>query len=388
MTVSPDGRQLYVASGICVNQGGVCGASPNSFGTAFWLVDLTTRTVTAANIPPGSGFGAYVPAVGDIAVAPNGLAFYTKSDQDYILGSCTLSIYAAGDISHFSNIDPASSGGGDLGLAISPDSKRVYIGCDNPESIFIIDTSTKTIVNTIPSRPGVFYSGIAVTPDGNHLYAAGGNVAVIDTASNATVATVATGGPSDGLAVTPDGARVYVTNPTKNTVSVIDTASNAVVATIPVPNPSRIEIVTPPQGTPFLALRAGLDVNLGHDPGNGRFQFNSSFVLSSTASNGIHPDTEPVKLQVGPFIATIPAGSFKAHGDRFGRFYSYEGDIDGVSLKVKIAQTGTLRYSVQVEAQGAHLSGIANPVQVSLGIGDDAGLTSLTAHFGGSRTAA
>ena len=167
-------------------------------------MDLTTRTVTAANIPlSGSGFSAYINAVGDMAVAPDGRFFYTKSDQDYILGSCTLSIYAAGDISHFTNIDPASSGGGDLGLAISPDSKRVYIGCDNPESIFIIDTSTKTIVNTIPSRPGVFYSGIAVTPDGKHLYAAGGNVAVIDTASNATVATVATGGPSDGLAVTP-----------------------------------------------------------------------------------------------------------------------------------------------------------------------------------------
>jgi hypothetical protein len=119
-------------------------------------------------------------------------------------------------------------------------------------------------------------------------------------------------------------------------------------------------------------------------PSKADFRLASTLTLSSTASNGIHPDIEPVKLQVGPFIATIPAGSFKSRGNGF---YTYEGDIDGVALKVKIEQTGTLRYAVQAGAKGAHLSGIANPVQVSLGIGGDADLTSLTAYLGGNRPA-
>jgi hypothetical protein len=100
--------------------------------------------------------------------------------------------------------------------------------------------------------------------------------------------------------------------------------------------------------------------------------------LSSTASNGIHPDTEPVKLQVGAFIATIPAGSFGRHGDRN---YTFEGVIDDVRLKAKIESLGSLPYNFRAEVKPANLTGITNPVQVSLGLGDNAGLTEVKAHF-------
>jgi hypothetical protein len=102
------------------------------------------------------------------------------------------------------------------------------------------------------------------------------------------------------------------------------------------------------------------------------------FTLSSTASNGIHPASEPVKLQVGPFISTIPAGSFRHRKDGL---YTFRGVIDGVWLEAQIKPTGTLRYAFDAEAKGANLSGTTNFVQVSLGIGDDAGLTSVNAHF-------
>jgi hypothetical protein len=42
---------------------------------------------------------------------------------------------------------------------------------------------------------------------------------------------------------------------------------------------------------------------------------------------------------------------------------------------------GGFRYAFHVEAKGANLSGTTNPVQVSLGIGDNSGLTSVKAHF-------
>ena len=43
-------------------------------------------------------------------------------------------------------------------------------------------------------------------------------------------------------------------------------------------------------------------------------------------------------------------------------------------LEVKIEPRGGFRYAFHAEAKGANLNGATNPVQVSLGIGDDAGL--------------
>ena len=77
-------------------------------------------------------------------------------------------------------------------------------------------------------------------------------------------------------------------------------------------------------------------------------------------------------------MTTIPAGSFKR---REGRSYSFEGVINGVHLRAKIELMGGFRYAFHVEAKGANLSGTTNPVQVSLGIGGDLGLTSVKAHF-------
>jgi len=77
------------------------------------------------------------------------------------------------------------------------------------------------------------------------------SVEVIDTASNTSVAAVATvPNRPDGVAITPDGQHVYVTNPNSNNVSVIDTATNTVEpATIMVASvPVAVGIVPPPVG--------------------------------------------------------------------------------------------------------------------------------------------
>ena len=79
-------------------------------------------------------------------------------------------------------------------------------------------------------------NGVAVTPDGKHVYVANFeslDVSVIDTATDTVVATVATVEPK-WIAVTPDGKHVYVPNYASGTVSVIDTATNTVVATVKV----------------------------------------------------------------------------------------------------------------------------------------------------------
>ena len=88
---------------------------------------------------------------------------------------------------------------------------------------------------------------MAITPDGKHAYVAdnstgltatgapGGNtVSVIDTATGAVSDTITVGNDPVGVAITPDGKHVYVANCVDNTVTVIDTATGAVSATIAV----------------------------------------------------------------------------------------------------------------------------------------------------------
>jgi probable HAF family extracellular repeat protein len=131
-------------------------------------------------------------------------------------------------------------------------------------------------------------------------------------------------------------------------------------------------------GPPFLAFSATLNIDCGGPPPEDTFNLHSSFTLSSTASNGINPVTEPVTLQVGTFTTTIPPGSFSKHKN--GSF-TFAGVIGGVSLDALINHTGTLRYEFDAKGQGASLTGTTNPVTVALTIGDDRGTTSVTAHI-------
>jgi hypothetical protein len=139
---------------------------------------------------------------------------------------------------------------------------------------------------------------------------------------------------------------------------------------------------------PFLAFKAKLQIDIDRDPKKDAFALESSFTLSSTASNGIHPHAEPVMLKVGTFSVTLPPGSFKKHEDAHEHehehedgFFSFHGAIDGVRLKALIKRTGTLRYAFQAKAKGADLTGTKNPVQVTLTIGDDSGTASVKADI-------
>ena len=102
----------------------------------------------------------------------------------------------------------------------------------------MIDTATNMVVATVPV--GNVPSGVAITPDGTHVYVANSNpgtlgtpgtpgtVSVIAAASNTVVATVQVGVDPIGVAVTPDGTHAYVANAGNNisvngTVSVIAT---------------------------------------------------------------------------------------------------------------------------------------------------------------------
>jgi YVTN family beta-propeller protein len=131
------------------------------------------------------------------------------------------------------------------GVAVTPDGSKVYVTNQDfsmgpAGTVSVISTAPNTVLTTIPPvrpGPGAQPFGVAVTPDGTKVYVSYNSngfhvVKVFDTATNTAVATV-TAGIGLGVAVTPDGSKVYVAD-IDGFVSVIDATTNTVVATITV----------------------------------------------------------------------------------------------------------------------------------------------------------
>ncbi len=110
---------------------------------------------------------------------------------------------------------------------------RLYVAIPAGNAVAVLDSTTLATAATVAVGAGPH--SLAAAPNGSTVYAtnnSAGTVSVIDTASSAVVATVAVGSAPRGLAVSKDGLRVYVANYGANSVSVISTATNAVTATI------------------------------------------------------------------------------------------------------------------------------------------------------------
>jgi YVTN family beta-propeller protein len=123
-------------------------------------------------------------------------------------------------------------------LPVSAWAQKAYITNYDDNTVSVIDTTTNTVVKTIPVGLGPF--GVAVSPDGARTYvtnygnqvSSSNSVSVIDTATDIVIAAIPVGSYPFGVAVTPDNTKVYVTNTASASVSVIDTATNTVSKTI------------------------------------------------------------------------------------------------------------------------------------------------------------
>lgn len=220
--------------------------------------DPTTNTWTSAPSMPTATSGPNAGVINDALIVAGGATL-----QDQLISTVqafSVSLAAQQPTAYITNfnsntvsvIDTSSNsvvatvpvGTGPVEAAGSPDGTRVYVTNRDANSISIIDTATRTVVQTLATGSGPF--GVSFTPDGTHAYLAnngGSAVQVIDTATGSISRTVIVGFAPIGVAVTPDGRSVYVANFLSNSVSVIDTASNKVTATVPAgPNPNWVAI--------------------------------------------------------------------------------------------------------------------------------------------------
>ena len=131
-------------------------------------------------------------------------------------------------------------------------SPKAYIGLFKDNAIAVLDTSTDTVISTIPIPTGPH--GLVVTPDGRWVYASSdgaSTVSVIDTRTDQVSTSIDVGRTPHGLAITPDGSRVLVAGFGTDQVEAIDTSTNQIVWEVPLPQPHNIAIT--PDGTTAYA---------------------------------------------------------------------------------------------------------------------------------------
>ena len=211
----------------------------------------------------------------------------------YIANSQSNSVSVI-DTSTNTVITTIPAGNGPVGVAVNPAGTRVYL-TNTSGGVSVIDTSTNTVIATIP----VDGIGVAVNPAGTRVYVTSpifnsyGYVSVIDAGTDAIIDNIPVERDPTGVAVNPAGTRVYVINATGRTVSVIDTSTNTVIATIPVGGPYGIPayVAVNPAGTRIYVTD----------------QFNNNVYVIDTATNTLI-DTIPVGW-VPQAVAVNPTGT-------------------------------------------------------------------------------
>lgn len=118
---------------------------------------------------------------------------------------------------------------------------------------------------------------------------------------------------------------------------------------------------------PFATFNAKVEIDIE----DGEIEVMASFTLGAS-SNGVDPAKEPVSLRVAggsaDYSVIIPAGAFKM--SKSGE-YNFMGIIGGVRMIATIRSARAGAFEFEMETASAKLNGMANPVTLSLGIGDD-----------------
>ena len=128
---------------------------------------------------------------------------------------------------------------------------------------------------------------------------------------------------------------------------------------------------------PFATFGAKVEIDIE----DGEIDMLATFALGAD-NNGFDLPKETVSLQVtgstGAYSVTIPAGSFKA--ERGGAF-KFQGTINRVKIDTSLRPARNGAFEFEVETEGANLKGFANPVTLTLIIGDDGGSRTVRAEI-------
>jgi YVTN family beta-propeller protein len=204
--VTRDGRTSYVV---------------NAVGKSIAVVDNVTMSVRETITHPEFEFphGIDLDADGNIwlaATMANKLFVIRVSDHAFLAVIPTLQQH-----SHM--------------IAFTPDRRLLYVPNIRSNTLTLVDVVSRKVLRHLLVGKGP--EGVAVHPDGEHVYVAAQHedvVQVFTTRTHELVAREAVGSMPVRLAFTPDGRYAFVPNRTSKDVSVIDARTHREIKRIPI----------------------------------------------------------------------------------------------------------------------------------------------------------
>jgi len=203
----------------------------NCTGTASQTITVDALPIVSTPASQTVCNGSPTSAV-NLSGSPGAIFTWTNSDP-----SIGLPATGTGNIASFTAVNPGTSPKV-AAITATPMAGNgfAYITA-GASSVKVINTVTNAVVATI--GVGTTPTGVSVSPDGQRVYVSNQgshNVSVINTATNSVVATIPVGTSPHGICTSPDNSKVFVVCSGSNNVSVIQTSTNTVVATIAVGN--------------------------------------------------------------------------------------------------------------------------------------------------------
>ncbi len=236
LTLNADGTFTYTPTAAArVAAAGTPGPDSDSFTVEVSDGVNPAVAVTVDSVPILAGTPAVTDTITGVE-SPIGVAVSPDGTLAYITNGGAADSISVIDTRTDTVIDTIPVGDGIREMVLSPDGDRIYLTrtgdqLDSIGTLVVVDTASRAVTGTeIPV--GYNPEGVAVSPNGSRVYVAnvyGGDVSVIDTATDTVIASPQVGSGPARVAVSPDGTRAYVTNSFDGTVSVIDTATNTVV---------------------------------------------------------------------------------------------------------------------------------------------------------------
>ncbi|MBS1860466.1 MAG: PKD domain-containing protein [Actinobacteria bacterium] len=284
------------------------GDGPNSIaitpnGRRALVLDTVSETVTIIDVATRTPV-ATIPVASHperVAISPDGKTAYVtvEGNENVFLvnpesnASSTTGSYKVG---------PQA-----FAVAFTPDGKYAYVGIE-PGSVQVIETGTGNLVGG-PIPVGGPPEAITFAPDGKTAYVSeGSEVAVIDAALRMTTQHIPVGAVASGLAVTPNGQRLYAAASGAGTVTAIETATNKTVGSpINVGTEPREVAITPDAKTAYVGVR-GLDqirpiIIATNTPGTPL-----TFTGAEVGNLVVAPDQSPTAIFSPPAVTTgVPA---------------------------------------------------------------------------------